>query len=285
MFPLCFIDWNVDPVFFHVGNYAVRYYSLFFAIAFWLGYVITDKFFRDQKVPDGVLDKVFFIIIVSTVVGSRLGHCLFYGWDYYSQHPLEILQVWKGGLASHGGTIVIIISLIWYSVKVIHKNALWILDNVCVPIALAAFFIRMGNLMNSEIVGMPTDVPWAFRFLRLHPDEALIPRHPTQIYEALFYLATFVLLWFLYWKKKLVVRHGALFGIFMVCIFGFRIFIEHFKENQEAFEDAMSLNLGQSLSIPMVIIGVASIIYAFTREPDEYYYTDTSVPAKTTKKK
>ena len=269
---LCFIDWNVDPVFFHIGNFGVRYYSLFFAIAFWLGYVITDKMFRDQKVPDGMLDKVFFLIIVATVVGSRLGHCLFYGWDYYSQHPLEILQVWKGGLASHGGTIGIMIALVYFSRCVSHRPVLWILDCVCVPIALAAFFIRMGNLMNSEIVGMPTDVPWAFRFLRLHPDEALIPRHPTQIYEALFYLLVFGILWFLYWKKHLIVRHGALFGIFMVCVFGFRIFVEHFKENQEAFEDSMTLNMGQWLSVPMVLIGVASIVYAFTRKADDSIY-------------
>ncbi len=259
---------------FHLGNFEIRYYSLFFAIAFWLGYVITDKMFRDQKVPEGMLDKVFFLIIIATVIGSRLGHCLFYGWDYYSQHPLEILQVWKGGLASHGGTIGIMIALLWFSYKVSHKSVLWILDCVCVPIALAAFFIRMGNLMNSEIVGMPTDVPWAFRFLRLHPEQALIPRHPTQIYEALFYLCVFGLLWFLYWKKRLIVRRGALFGVFMVCVFGFRMFIEHFKENQEAFEDSMTMNMGQWLSVPMVLIGIASLIYAFTRKPEQSIYFD-----------
>lgn len=271
---LCFIDWSVDPVLFHLGRIEIRYYSLFFAIAFWLGYVITDKMFKDQKVPEGMLDKVFFLIIIATVIGSRLGHCLFYGWDYYSQHPLEILQVWKGGLASHGGTIGIMIALLWFSYKVSHKSVLWILDCVCVPIALAAFFIRMGNLMNSEIVGMPTDVPWAFRFLRLHPDQALIPRHPTQIYEALFYLCVFGLLSFLYWKKRLIVRHGALFGVFMVCVFGFRMFIEHFKENQEAFEDGMAMNMGQWLSVPMVLIGIASLIYAFTRKPAPSIYFD-----------
>lgn len=271
---LCFIDWSVDPVLFHLGRIEIRYYSLFFAIAFWLGYVITDKMFKDQKVPEGMLDKVFFLIIIATVIGSRLGHCLFYGWDYYSQHPLEILQVWKGGLASHGGTIGIMIALLWFSYKVSHKSVLWILDCVCVPIALAAFFIRMGNLMNSEIVGMPTDVPWAFRFLRLHPDQALIPRHPTQIYEALFYLCVFGLLSFLYWKKRLIVRHGALFGVFMVCVFGFRMFIEHFKENQEAFEDGMTMNMGQWLSVPMVLIGIASLIYAFSRKPAPSIYFD-----------
>ncbi len=271
---LCFIDWSVDPVLFHLGRIEIRYYSLFFAIAFWLGYLITDKMFKDQKVPEGMLDKVFFLIIIATVIGSRLGHCLFYGWDYYSQHPFEIFQVWKGGLASHGGTIGIMIALLWFSYKVSHKSVLWILDCVCVPIALAAFFIRMGNLMNSEIVGMPTDVPWAFRFLRLHPEQALVPRHPTQIYEALFYLCVFGLLWFLYWKKRLIVRHGALFGIFMICVFGFRMFIEHFKENQEAFEDGMTMNMGQWLSVPMVLIGIASLVYAFSRKPEPSIYFD-----------
>ena len=130
--------------------------------------------------------------------------------------------------------------------------------------------------MNSEIIGLPTDVPWAFRFLRLHPDDALIPRHPTQIYEALFYLAVFGLLMFLYWKKKLIVRHGALFGIFMVCVFGFRILIEGLKENQEAFENNMILNMGQILSIPYVIIGIASLAYAFLSKPDMTIYANPS---------
>lgn len=269
---LCFIDWNLDPVFFHLGPFAVRYYGLFFAIAFWLGYVITAKMFKDQKLPDTLVDKVFIYILVATLIGSRLGHCIFYAWDYYSQHPLEILQVWKGGLASHGGTLGIIIALIIFSKRVSHKPFLWIVDCICVPVALAAFFIRMGNLANSEIVGIPTDVPWAFRFLRLRPDDALIPRHPTQIYEALFYLAVFGLLWFLYWKKRLIVRHGALFGVFMVCVFGFRILIEGLKENQEPFEDSMVLNMGQLLSIPYVILGIACLIYAFTSKPDETIY-------------
>lgn len=268
---LCFIDWDVDPVFFHLGPFAVRYYGLFFALAFWLGYVITAKMFKDQKLPDTLVDKVFIYILVATLIGSRLGHCIFYAWDYYSQHPLEILQVWKGGLASHGGTLGIIIALIIFS-KRVHRPFLWIVDCICVPVALAAFFIRMGNLMNSEIVGVPTDVPWAFRFLRLHPDDALIPRHPTQIYEALFYLAVFGLLWFLYWKKRLIVRHGALFGVFMVCVFGFRIVIEGLKENQEPFEDSMVLNMGQLLSIPYVILGIVCLIYAFTSKPDTTIY-------------
>lgn len=268
---LCFIDWNVDPVMFHIGELPIRYYSLCFAIAFWFGFVITERMFKDQRLPDSLVDKVFIYIVVATIVGARLGHCLFYAWDYYSQNPLEILQVWKGGLASHGGTLGIIIALLLFCWRN-HRNFLWLVDCVCVPIALAAFFIRVGNLMNSEIVGLPTDVPWAFRFLRLHPDDALIPRHPAQLYEAVFYLAVFGLLSFLYWKKRLIVRHGALFGIFMVSVFGFRILIERVKENQEAFEDAMVLNMGQLLSIPFVVLGVCCLVYALTSKPDTTIY-------------
>lgn len=269
---LCVVDWDVDPVLFHIGGFALRYYSLFFAIAFLLGYLIFARLMSDQKLPPEWTDKVFIYVIVATIIGSRLGHVFFYAWDYYSQHPAEIFMVWKGGLASHGGTIGIIIALYLFDRLNSHKGLLWILDCIVIPIALAAFFIRMGNLMNSEIVGRPTDVPWAFRFLRLHPDEAYIPRHPTQIYEALWYLATFGLIWFLYWKKHLIARHGAILGIFFICVFGFRFLIEHFKENQEAFEDSMALNMGQILSIPFVLIGIGSLVYAFTRPPDPTVY-------------
>lgn len=270
---LCFVNWDVDPVIFSIGSFSLRYYSLFFAIAFWLGYLIVAKMFKDQNLPDDWVDKIFIYVIVATIIGSRLGHVFFYNWDYYSQHPIEILQVWKGGLASHGGTLGIMIALLLYNRFVSHKTFLWSADCLTIPVALAAFFIRMGNLMNSEIIGIPTDMPWGFRFLRLcaSPDLA-VPRHPTQIYEALFYLSVFFLLSFLYWKKRLITRHGALFGIFMVCVFGFRILIEALKENQEAFEDAMTLNMGQQLSIPFVIIGIASIVYAFVRKPDETVY-------------
>ncbi|MBP5364849.1 MAG: prolipoprotein diacylglyceryl transferase [Bacteroidales bacterium] len=265
-----FIDWDVDPVFFHLGSFPVRYYSLFFAIAFWLGYVIERKLFEHEKTPDNWVDKIFIYTIVATIIGSRLGHVFFYGWDYYSQHPAEILKIWEGGLASHGGGIGILIALFLYKKFVAKdKSFLWVMDHIVVPVALAAFFIRMGNLMNSEIYGHPTDVPWAFRFLRLHPDEAALPRHPTQIYEATFYLLVFALLWFLYWKKSFYKREGGLFGIFLIGIFGFRMIVENLKENQEAFEDSMTLNMGQLLSIPFVILGICCLVYALKSKPKE----------------
>lgn len=267
---LCYVNWDVDPVIFTLGFFSLRYYSLFFAIAFWLGYLITAKMFQDQKLPEEWVDKIFLYVIAATIIGARLGHVFFYAWDYYSQHPAEILMVWKGGLASHGGTLGIMAALFLYNRKVSHKSWLWVVDCISVPVALAAFFIRMGNLMNSEIFGMPTDVPWGFRFLRVDPDGLV--RHPTQIYEALFYLAVFALLMFLYWKRRLIVRHGALFGTFMVCVFGFRILVEGLKENQEAFEDDMLLNMGQLLSIPFVLLGIACLVYAFRNKPDASVY-------------
>ena len=252
-----FVDWNVDPVIFSIGPLAIKYYSLFFAIAFWLGYVIVDRMFKSEGVPDFWLDKLFIYVVVATIIGSRLGHVFFYGWDYYSQHPAEIFKVWEGGLASHGGAIGILIALYVYSRVVSKRSYLWVLDRVVVPIALAAFFIRMGNLMNSEIVGQPTDVPWAFRFLRLKGEAAMIPRHPSQIYEALFYLAVFGLTMFLYWKRGWGNRPGG--------IFGFRIFVEMLKENQEAFENGMVLNMGQCLSIPFVLAGLFFLVRALVR--------------------
>ena len=258
---LLFIDWNIDPVLFAIptplGELSIRYYSILYAMAFWFGYLLVSKMFKREKCPDTWADTVFLYMLVAVVVGARLGHVIFYGWDYYSQHPLEILQVWKGGLASHGGAIGILIALYIFNRRVCKKGYLWILDHLVIPIALAGFLIRTGNLFNSEICGSPTDLPWAFRFLRLHASEALIPRHPTQIYEALYYLCVFGLLSFLYWKRNFSEKYqGAIFGIFLVTVFGFRMLIETIKMDQEDFEADMVLNMGQILSIPFVIVGI-----------------------------
>ncbi len=258
---LGYIDWNVDPVLFNIGPLGIRYYSLFFALAFWLGFVIITKMFEREKLPEEWADKLFFYTIVGTVVGARLGHVVFYDWSYYSEHLVEIFKVWKGGLASHGAAIGIISILYLYHKKVSKKTFLWVLDRIVVVVALSGFFIRMGNLMNSEIVGAPCDpnLPWAFRFLRLHPNDALVPRHPSQIYEATFYLGVFILLSYLYWKKNFGQKDGALFGLFMLLVFGFRMIIETIKADQEEFEADMILNMGQLLSIPFVILGLCCI--------------------------
>lgn len=262
------IDWDVDPILFHLGALEIRYYGLFFAAAFWLGYILTAKMFKTEGFPEEWADKLFIYTIVGTVIGARLGHVFFYGWEEYSQNPIEIFKIWKGGLASHGGAIGILTALYIYHKKVSKKTYLWVLDHIVIVVALSGFFIRLGNLMNSEIVGSPCDpnLPWAFRFLRMHPDEALVPRHPSQIYESLFYLLVFVLLSYLYWKKSFVQKHeGALFGVFLVLVFGFRMLIETLKADQEAFEADMVLNMGQILSIPFVIVGFFCIYHSLIK--------------------
>jgi prolipoprotein diacylglyceryl transferase len=191
-------------------------------------------------------------MILGTVIGARLGHCLFYNPDYYLSHPLEILMVWKGGLASHGAAIGILTAIYLFVKKRPKFTYLWVMDRIVITVALAAFFIRMGNLFNSEIVGKPTDLPWGFVFTSIDN----IPRHPAQLYEAIAYLIIFFILFFQYKKQKENIRDGFLFGEFLIGIFGFRFFVEFIKENQSLFENSMSLNMGQILSIPLVILGI-----------------------------
>lgn len=250
-----FVTWNPDPELFSLGPLSVRYYGLFFALGFLLGYYIIERMFRREQIPEQWLDKLFIYVVVATVIGARLGHVIFYGWDYYSQNPGEILAIWQGGLASHGGAIGILVAIYFYSKKVSKKSPIWILDRLVVPVALAAVFIRMGNLMNSEIVGEVTSVSWAFWFQRVDPDQEVL-RHPAQIYEALAYLIVFVVLMYLYWRTEARNRQGLLFGIFLIGIFASRFFIEFVKASQEAFEESMTLNMGQILSIPFVLMGV-----------------------------
>ena len=261
------ITWTADPAIFPIFSREIRWYGLFFAIGFLIGYQIEDKIFKHDKAPEGWVDKIFIYTIIATVIGARLGHCLFYGWDYYSQHPIEILKIWEGGLASHGGAIGIIIAILIYSKKVTHKNPLWAFDRLVIPTALVGALIRMGNLMNHEIYGHPTHLPWGFRFIEnitalrqgMEPIFSA-PSHPTQIYEALCYFIIFLLLMYMYWKKNAGQRQGLIFGVFLVGVFFSRFCIEFLKNNQEEFEENMILNMGQLLSIPFVIFGIYLII-------------------------
>ena len=264
---LDFITWTADPAIFSIFSREIRWYGLFFAIGFLIGYQIEDKIFKHDKAPEGWVDKIFIYTIIATVIGARLGHCLFYGWDYYSQHPIEILKIWEGGLASHGGAIGIIIAILIYSKKVTHKNPLWAFDRLVIPTALVGALIRRGNLMNHEIYGHPTHLPWGFRFIEnitawrqgMEPIFSA-PSHPTQIYEALCYFIIFLLLMYMYWKKNAGQRQGLIFGVFLVGVFFSRFCIEFLKNNQEEFEENMILNMGQLLSIPFVIFGIYLII-------------------------
>ena len=248
------IVWNVKPQIIEIGDFQLRWYGLLFASAFIFGNYLMGKMFKKEGVPDQWLDKILIYVLIGVVLGARLGHVFFYDWSYYSQHLGEILMVWKGGLASHGAAIGVILALWLFSRKVSHKSILWSLDRVVITVAAAAVLIRIGNLMNSEIIGIPTDVPWAFVFERID----LLPRHPVQLYEAITYLFLFLLLYYLYWKKDAGTKMGLLFGLFLVILFSSRIVLENFKNSQGGFESSLgeSLSTGQWLSIPFVIIGL-----------------------------
>lgn len=272
---LAYIHWNVSPEIFSLGPLHVRWYGLMFAVGFLFGYSHGEKMFKHENIDLKWLESLFIYLIVATVVGARLGHVLFYGWDYYSQHPIEILYVWQGGLASHGGVLGILVALYFWSRKVSKRSILWVLDRVVVPTALVAALIRFGNLMNSEIYGVETTLPWGFIFERNHQTVA---KHPTQIYESLSYLLTFGVMLYMYWKTRAKDYQGLIFGVFFTMVFGARFLIEYIKEDQEAFEATMSLNMGQWLSVPFVLTGILLIVLAIRRGP--VYYPNKSATKK-----
>ncbi len=246
------IFWNVSPEIIKLGPISLRWYGLLFALGFVFGYMILTKIYKLEKKPQADLEQLSIYVILGTVIGARLGHCLFYDPVYYLSNPLEMIKVWEGGLASHGAAIGILISIYLITKKQKDKTMLWILDRLVIVVALAAVLIRLGNLFNSEIIGKATDVPWAFIFVRVDD----VPRHPAQLYESIFYLISFIIVYFTYMKTQKKSKQGFIFGLFLVLIFGFRFFVEFVKENQSAFEQGLTLNMGQILSIPFVIAGL-----------------------------
>lgn len=266
------ITWTADPAIFTIGSKEIRWYSLMFIIGFGFGYKIVERMWRRESINPKWIDPLLYYTLIGTVVGARLGHCLFYDPGYYLSHPIEILKVWEGGLASHGGVLGIIVAIYFYSKYVSRQSMLWTFDKLVVPTGLVAALIRIGNLMNHEVYGLPTDLPWGFRFIEnLHAwrqgAEPVFsaPSHPTQIYEAVCYLLTFVLCMWLYFKKEAWKKEGLIFGIFMICIFTARFFIEFLKNNQEDFEAAMPINMGQCLSIPFIVMGIYFVVRAWKR--------------------
>jgi len=254
------LQWNVSPEIFTLGFFSIRWYGLLFALSFVLGFRIMEKIFKAEKVSEEHLDRLMVYMVMGTIVGARLGHCLFYEPDLYLANPLQILKIWEGGLASHGAAIGIFLVLTIFSKK--YKfNWFWLADRISLPVALSGGFIRLGNLFNSEIFGKPTDMPWAFIFVRIDG----LSRHPTQLYESLTYFLTFGLLSWLYWKKQKGEVRGFLFGLFLVLVFGSRFIWEFFKENQVVFEASLPLNLGQILSVPLVVMGIVFMILARMR--------------------
>ena len=251
------IHWNVSPDIFSIGPLTIRWYGLLFALSFIVGYQLMFVIFKKENKTEDELNDLVWFMILGTVIGARLGHCLFYNPRYYLTNPLEIVQVWKGGLASHGAALGILTAIYLYVRKRKGMTFLWVMDRVVITVALAGFFIRMGNLFNSEIIGKPTNASWGFIF------EAVdnVPRHPAQLYESIAYLVIFVFLLVLYFKTGGKTKPGLLFGLFLILVFLFRFFIEFLKENQAYFENSMTLNMGQLLSIPFILLGIYLILF------------------------
>ncbi len=263
-----YIHWDVTPEIIE-GLRAPNFYSLLFVTGLILGYFVIRRMFRFEGVKDEVLDKLVMYMVVATIVGARLGHVFFYDWSYYKHHLSEIPQVWQGGLASHGGAIAIVIALIIFSKKVSKTPYLWIFDRIAAPIALAGAFIRFGNLMNSEIVGRVTDVPWAFEFVHYVNENGMIdpsPRHPAQLYEAIMMLVIFAVLRYMYWKKGAWKNPGTIFGTFLILLFSGRFIVEFWKEGQTAFDQTLTINTGQWLSVPFVVAGIIILGFAMNNK-------------------
>ncbi|MFP4368279.1 MAG: prolipoprotein diacylglyceryl transferase [Candidatus Kapaibacterium sp.] len=249
---LAAIEWSVGPEIFSLGPLTIRWYGLLFALSFIAGYQIMDYIFRIEKMPHKALDKLAMTLVIGTIIGARLGHCLFYDPGYYLSNPIEILMIWKGGLASHGAAIGNLLAVWFFTQSRKDISYMWVMDRTVIVVALAAFFIRMGNFFNSEILGVPADVPWAVIFTRV--DDT--PRHPAQLYEAFTYLLIFAYLIIYYLKRKSGLMQGKLFGLFLTLVFTARFIIEFVKERQVDFELGLPLDMGQLLSIPFILIGL-----------------------------
>ena len=265
------INWNPDPELFNLfGSFPIRYYGLLWGIGIVLSCIIVQRQYRDRKISEDKFTPLFFYCVIGITLGARLGHCIFYDWSYYQNHLIEMIlpirqfpgEGWKWigykGLASHGGTLGLIIAL-WLYCRKTKMHYMDVLDMIAVATPICACCIRLANLMNSEIIGKPTDMPWAFVFEQID----MLPRHPAQLYEAIAYFIFFLGMIYLYKKsdhgQKL--HRGFFFGLCLTEIFVFRFFVEFLKENQVDFENTMTLNMGQWLSVPFVIIGIYFMLF------------------------
>ena len=265
---LNFIHWNLDPEIINVFGISIRYYGLFFVSGLILSIYILGWIYKRENIPPEHLEKLSIYSMIGIIVGARLGHCLFYEPSYYLSHPLEMILpitfpsgggvkfIGFQGLASHGGALGELIALYFYSRKTKH-SIVDTLDLTAVVAGLAGVFIRLGNFMNSEIIGMPTTKPWGVIFERVDN----LPRHPTQLYEAISYFIIFAIMMILYKKMRDKLKNGLFFGLLLVLIFTARFIIEFVKEDQVGFEDGMTFNMGQLLSLPYIAVGIGFIIY------------------------
>lgn len=288
------IFWTANPILLD-STVSVRWYGLMFAIGFLAGYEILSRIFKREGTPEKWMGLLFIYVVIATIVGARLGHVFFYEWDAYKHRLLDIFKIWEGGLASHGGTLGLIIAVWIYSCCVTKRSMLWTMDRLCVPIGLVAALIRFGNLFNHEIYGAPTDLPWGFHFIDnivayMHGAEPVFTPacHPTQLYEALCYLIVFALCMWLYWRRNAQERPGLLIGIFMIGVFASRFVIEFLKNEQVGWENdmraAIGLDQGQMLSIPFIIFGVWMVVRALRRPRVAIEYPNRWSDSKENKK-
>ncbi|MCR5841065.1 MAG: prolipoprotein diacylglyceryl transferase [Bacteroidales bacterium] len=265
MLTLLSIHWHVNPILFHIGSLEIRWYGLLFVSGFVIGWYLFRWFFTREKLDTKLMDPLLYTLLIATIVGARLGHCIFYQPDYYFgswQGFWEIFMPWKGGLASHGGAIALLLVMWWFARHYGKKNDfdyLWLMDRLCITVAFAGCMIRLGNLFNSEIYGDVTTLPWGFIFDLRGETE---PKHPTQLYEAFSYLILGLVMVWIYKNKLDKVHRGFFFGLFLVGCFGARFLIEFIKEPQVEFEQTMLLDMGQLLSIPFILAGIGLLIYA-----------------------
>lgn len=292
------VVWDVDPILIHFGNGGIRWYGLLWAIGIYLCYLVQVWLYKHEHCPEDWADKIFVWMTLGVIIGARIGHCWFYEWHLtndpiqifgwtityrnpYIENPLLLLKIWEGGLSSHGGGIGLILAA-WmlnrkhFSKRPEYKTSMfWILDRLCIGVCITATLIRFGNLMNSEIYGGPTDLPWGFIFVR---DGQTVPCHPTQIYEMLYCLLAMAITWSMYWFTNARRREGLLIGTFFLVVFVTRFCLEFIKNDQEAFEADYFLNMGQVLSIPFIIVGLWLVIRSF-RKPMLPDTTAFPVPA------
>lgn len=259
--------WDVSNSPFSIGSWSLKWYGILFALGFFVGQIILTRIYVAEGKPAQLVDVITFYMIVGTVVGARLGHCLFYEPETYLAHPLEILKIWHGGLASHGATAGILLAL-WFFSRREKLSYLWVLDRIVIVVGLGGAFIRLGNMMNSEIIGRPTDLPWGVVFPRNPDGLSLVPRHPTPLYEAGFCILLIIGLYLIWRHYKAATPRGLIFGLFVVLLFTQRFLLEFLKENQVAFENGLPLNMGQLLSLPLIVVGAIVLARAVARGPE-----------------
>lgn len=269
------LHWSASPEILTLGPLRLRWYGLMFLAGFLIGFQLMKWVCAREKKDGSQLESLLVHLVLGTTIGARLGHCLFYDPLYYLSHPLEILKIWEGGLASHGGGIGVILSLVLFSRKNPEFGVWWLLDRISIFTVMTGSFIRIGNLMNSEILGRPTGANWGVVFTRVDQ----IPRHPAMVYESVWYMAVFALTFGLYRRFGQKMRDGFYFGLVISLIMTGRFFIEFYKEAQEAFERSLPINMGQILSLPFIVVGMTLVIRALAAGPVE-----TRAPNETSKK-